>query len=61
VPSDVVLIRFPTGGAEYRVGEKVPKIGDVLKRDGNNWVVAGVHSQGDGTTVVMLEPERKPA
>jgi hypothetical protein len=61
VSSTALIYRFSRGGSEYRLSEKTPKVGDVLKRDGDNWVVVAVEVQADGTTVVTLRPGIKPA
>jgi hypothetical protein len=60
--SDVVTLQFPgAGAAEFRLSESPPKIGDVLKRNGDNWVVTKVEEAKDGSTVVTLRPGLKPA
>jgi hypothetical protein len=57
--SGAVTIHFPSGESEYRLSEKTPEIGDVLTRNGQNWVVAEVAEAKDGTSVVTLRPELK--
>jgi hypothetical protein len=59
--SDAVTLRFPAGEREYRLSARKPNVGDVLKRNGDNWVVVTVEEQEDGTTVVTLRPGLKPA
>lgn len=59
--SDLVMVRYPTGAAEYRLSDKTPTVGDVLKRNGDNWIVVAVEEQKDGTTAVTLRPGLKPA
>ena len=36
---------------------KAPDEGDVLRRNGDNWVVEKVHEDDDGNTVVTLRPQ----
>jgi hypothetical protein len=43
------------------MSDKAPKVGDVLKRDGDNWVVVSVEEAKDGTAVVTLRPGVKRA
>ena len=39
------------------MSDKSPEVGDVLRRDGDNWVVERVHDDDDGSTVVTLRPQ----
>ena len=57
--SDLIAVRLPTG-TEYRLSDKTPKIGDVLKRNGDNWVVVSIEERADGTTAITLRPGLKP-
>lgn len=50
-----------SGRSEYVMSEKAPKVGDVLKRDGDNWEVIEVRVEKDGTSTVTLRPRPKPA
>lgn len=50
-------IRYPTGATEFRMSEKAPEEGDILKRNGDNWVVEEVLEANDGSTVVTLRPQ----
>jgi hypothetical protein len=59
--SDTVVLRFPAAPTEYRLSDKKPRVGDVLKRNGDNWSVVTVEEDKDGTTVVTLRPGLKPA
>jgi hypothetical protein len=52
--SDTVVLRFPNEPPEYRLSGKKPKVGDVLKHNGDNWVVERVEEGKDGTCVVRL-------
>lgn len=38
-----------------------PEVGDVIKHDGDNWVVPSVEAEEEDPTVVTLRPEPKPA
>lgn len=54
-------LRFdPHGGYEYVMSAKTPRVGDVLKRNGDNWIVEEVTKAEDGTSVVTLRPQPKP-
>ena len=61
VSSDLVTVRYPSGGAQYELSDKRPEVGDVLKRNGDNWVVESVTENKDGATTVTLRPGLKPA
>ena len=54
-------LRFEPVGNEYVMSERLPKVGDVLKRNGDNWVVVEVNAEADGTSTVILRPGLKPA
>jgi hypothetical protein len=36
---DLLTVRYPAGGAHYELSEKRPEVGDVLKRNSDNWIV----------------------
>lgn len=59
--SDTVVLRFPAQPREYRLSAKKPKVGDMLKRNGDNWIVERVEEAKDGTCLVSLRPGIKPA
>ena len=54
--SSLVTFRYPEGEAEFRMSENTPEVGDVLERNGYNWIVEQVTPNKDGTTVVTLRP-----
>ena len=58
--SDVLTVRFPSGATEFRMSETAPEVGDVLRSNGDTWVVEAVIPSEDGTTVVALRPRAKP-
>ena len=49
-------IRYPSGETEFRMSENTPNVGDILTRNGDNWVVEEVREAEDGSTVVTLRP-----
>ena len=55
--SDLLTLRYPSGAKEFRMSEKAPEKGDVLRRNGDNWVVEKVHDDEDGNTLVTLRPQ----
>lgn len=59
--SELVTIRYPTGGRVYELSDKTPQVGDVLKRNGDNWIVEEITEERDGSTTVRLRPGLKPA
>ena len=53
--SELQIVRFPSGDVEYRLSQGQPlQAGDVLTRNGDDWVVKEVGEQADGTTLVVL-------
>ena len=54
--SDLLTVRYPSGAKEFRMSDNAPEVGDVLRRNGDNWVVEKVHDD-DGNTVVTLRPQ----
>jgi hypothetical protein len=55
--SDLLTVRYPSGVKEFRMSDQAPDVGDVLKRNGDNWLVERVHEDDDGNTVVTLRPQ----
>ena len=55
--SDLLTVRYPSGAREFRMSDTAPEVGDVLRRNGDNWVVEEVHDGDDGSTVVTLRPK----
>ena len=55
--TDMHVVRYPSGDKEFRMSEKAPEKGDVLKRNGDSWVVERIHEDDDGNTVVNLRPQ----
>ena len=51
--SDLLTVRYPSGAKEFRMSDKAPKVGDVLKRNGDNWVVEEVLETKRGTQVIL--------
>ena len=51
---------FGSETSEYVLSEKMPKVGDTLKRNGDNWEVVEVEEHKDGTSTVILRPGMKP-
>jgi hypothetical protein len=54
MPSEALVVRFPTGRNEYALTENVPKVGDSVEREGREWRVVEVEATVDGPTVVTL-------
>ena len=52
---------FGLESPEYLLSEKTPKVGDTLKRNGDNWEVVEVEEHKDGTSTVTLRPGMKLA
>ena len=43
------------------MSDDAPAVGDVLKRNGDTWIVEDVTEADDGTAVVTLRAQPKPA
>jgi hypothetical protein len=54
VSTTAVTFRFPRLPSEYHFSEKMPKVGDVLERHGESWVVMEVAHAKNGTALVTL-------
>lgn len=59
--STTVLFRFPAERSEYRLNERTPKVGDLLERNGNDWVVVTVDEPNGRATIVTLGHRPKSA
>jgi hypothetical protein len=53
---EVILVRFPDGGAELYWGSSVPSVGDQLTRNGWRWIVARVGRDPAGAQAITLMP-----
>ena len=58
--SDLLTVRYPSGDFEFRMSEKAPEVGDVLHRNGDDWIVEEVSASEDGTAVITVRPGPKP-
>ena len=52
------VLRFPDRRPHFSMGTaaEMPKVGDVLTRDGDEWLVAEVIECADGKYALTLEP-----
>jgi hypothetical protein len=55
VSAESITIRFPSGGWEYVVTDRVPHVGDTLIREGETWAVALVAESVDDHRVVIMQ------
>jgi len=53
---EAVTLRFLPVGTEFRLSARKPKIGEIMSRDGDKWIVVDVRDDGKGNTVVTLRP-----
>ena len=51
--TDLIAVRYPSGATEFRMSDKAPEVGDVLKRNGDTWVVEEVDETPRGTQVTL--------
>lgn len=51
---EVVTIQYPEGEHELRIGFAPPRLGDVVRRRGADWVVACVEPDGPGRIAVSV-------
>src|SRR4026209_1139426 len=54
VATESITIRFPLGGWEYVLTNRVPNVGDTLVRDGQTWMVARATASVDGHRVITM-------
>ena len=57
--NEMHVVRYPSGDKEFRMSEKAPEEGDVLKRNGDNWVVVEIKEDAGGKSTVVLQPGLK--
>jgi hypothetical protein len=50
--SPFVTVRYPDGAWELTLTEKVPKVGDTLRRSGGKWLVAKATEDTSGHVIV---------
>jgi hypothetical protein len=53
--SSLITVRYHSGDTEFRMSDDEPKRGDLITRNGENWVVAEV-VETPGGFQVMLRP-----
>lgn len=54
MPSGALFLVLPNGEREYRLTERELEVGDVLRRNGDSWIVAEVTQGPDGASIVRL-------
>lgn len=59
--SPFVTVRYPDGTWELALSEKVPKVGDTLRRSGGKWVVATAAEDTNGHVIVTWRAAPRPA
>jgi hypothetical protein len=58
--SDLLTVRYPTGAKEFRMSDKAPRVGDVLKRNGDNWIVEEIVETEEGSQVTLRPGVKLP-
>jgi hypothetical protein len=61
MPSPFVTVRYPDGAWELTLSEKVPRVGDTLKRSGGRWLVAKATEDESGHIIVTWSPASRTA
>jgi hypothetical protein len=61
VSSPFITVRYPDGAWELTLSEKVPKVGDTLRRSGGKWIVAEIDQDESGHVIVVWRPAPPPA
>ena len=56
MPSQMVIVRYPTGESEFRILAEAPTVGDKLKRGNDEWRVIDVGRDENDTFLVALGP-----
>jgi hypothetical protein len=52
----LITFRLPSGSTEQHIVLHAPKIGDLVNRNGDAWVVEEVSTTDEGATVVSMRP-----
>lgn len=55
--STLITMRFPDGRLRYEVSEHKPSLGEIVRRNGESWVVSEVSNTADGSLSVVLSAE----
>jgi hypothetical protein len=61
VSSPFITVRYPDGAWELTLTEKVPKVGDTLRRSGGKWIIATIVENKSGHVIVAWRPAPPPA
>ncbi len=59
--SPFITVRYPDGAWELTLSEKVPEVGDTLRRSDGKWIVAEVVEDTNGHVIVAWRPAPPPA
>jgi hypothetical protein len=59
--SPFITVRYPDEAWEVTPSEKVPKVGDTLRRSGGKWIVAKIVEDESGHMIVHWRPAPLPA
>lgn len=59
MPSGALFVVLPNGEREYRLTERELEVGDVLRRNGDSWIVAEVTQGPDGASIVRLASDTR--
>ena len=58
--SPFITVRYPDDAWELSPREKVPKVGDTLRRSDGKWVVVNAAEDGNGHVIVRWRRPRSP-
>jgi hypothetical protein len=54
MPSEMVIVKYPTGGTEFRMLAEAPRVGDKLQRGNDDWNVIDVRRDENDVFLVTL-------
>jgi hypothetical protein len=56
MPSQMVVVRYPTGESEFRIVAEEPMVGEALQRGHDEWQIIDVGRDENESFVVTLGP-----
>ena len=56
MPSQMIIVRYPTGESEFRIVAEEPMVGETLQRGNDEWQIIDVGRDENESCLVTLGP-----